>query len=613
MTGIKKVRKFITYGLLSLLTTGSLAQDVSVRVEYPSVVQNGQQFSITYQVNAGGGEFAVPSFKGFYKLMGPQTSYSSNTQIINGKWSQQTSYSYTYYLQAMESGKFVIPPAQFTLKNNTYYSDSLRIEVIGSGAAPRGNVQQQGNNAVQGEERVEAGGENISLALILSKKDSYIGEGILATVKLYARQDLSGISEIKYPSFTGFMKADLVTPPLSSLKQEEINGTIYGTGVIQQFLLYPQVTGEITIDPVQITVLVQQKAGNSDPFFGDFFSTYQTVQKAVVSKAVKINVRPLPGIKPDDFSGVVGSMALTASVNKDSVNVNDAVNYKIIVSGTGNLKLAEAPKLNLSPDIETYDPKITDNLKNGASGTTGQKIFEYLLIPRHYGDYTIPPLTYSYFNTSTGKYEQLMTKTFNFYARKGDEQNAGITVYGGVSKQDVRYVGKDIRFIKSDTGKLRKTANLLVSKRSFYSMYAIALILFLAVLFVRREHIRRNADIAAVKNRKAAKVAVKRLREASACIKRGESDRFYEEILKALWGYLSDKLNIPVSELTRTNAVTTLQDKGASEEKIREMTDILDKCEYARYAPSAAATEVTAIYDGASRFIRSIENTIDQE
>jgi hypothetical protein len=602
------MRTLIIYGLFLILSYTAFAQDVTVKVEYPSIVQNGQQFSIKYIVDAGGGELAVPTFQGFYKLMGPQTSYSSYSQFINGKVTHQTSFSYVYYLQAVNAGKFVIPPARFTLKDKTFYSDSLYIEVTTNGTVPQGNVQQ-GNNAVQGEERVEAAGENISLSLILSRREAFIGEGILATVKIYTRTNLSGISEIKYPSFTGFMKADLETPALNSLKQENINGTVYGTGVIQQFLLYPQISGEIIIDPVQITVLVQQKSGVSDPFFGDFFSTYQTVQKAVISKAVTINVKPLPGVKPDDFSGVVGSMALNTSVIKDSVNVNDAVNFKLTVSGTGNLKLAEAPKLKLSPDIETYDPKITDNFKNSAAGTTGQKVFEYLLIPRRYGDYTIPPVTYSYFNTSTGKYEQLTTKEFHFHARKGNEQDQGITVYGGVSKQDVQYVGKDIRFVKSEPGTLRKSAGLFLTKRSFYSIYAIALLVFLVVLFIRRENIRRNSDITAVRNRKAGKVAVKRLREASECMKRGDTDRFYEEILKALWGYLSDKLSISVSDLTRINAISALQEKGVSGDKISELTDILDKCEYARYAPDSAATEVTAIYEGSSRFIKAIENS----
>lgn len=583
------------------------AQDITVQAEYPSVVRAGEQFTIQWTVNSGGGEFSAPSFEGFIKLMGPQTSYSSSTQIINGRVTRETSYSYIYYLQALNEGTYVIPPAAVTIKNKTYYSDSLRIEVIA------GNVQQpagQPGNETQQQNAPQSApsGGQISLDLAVNRKEVYIGEPVAATVKLYTRVDISGINEIKYPAFTGFLKTDLETPPLTSLRQENINGTIYGTGILQQFLLYPQVTGEITIDPVQITVLVRQRTGRSDPFFGDFFSTYTTVPQAVISNPVKINVKPLPGTKPGDFSGIVGKLNVKAGISKDSVNVNEAINYRLTISGNGNLKLAEAPVMKLPPDIEVYDPKITDDLKNTINGTSGQRTFEYLLIPRHYGDFTIPPLTYSYFNTTTGKYERLTTPEFRFYAMKGTEQGSDITVYGGVSKEDIKYVGKDIRFIRTNPGRLVKSTNLILTKQSFYLGYVMALLVFLIILFVRRERVRRNADIVAVRNRRAGKVAVRRLREASLCLKKGETDKFYEEILKALWGYLSDKLNIPTSDLTRSSVVNALQEKGMDEEKIKNLTNILDKCEYARYAPAASGTEAGAIYNDASAFIRSVEN-----
>ena len=603
------MKKSIAYYLILLLPFSVKAQDITVQAEYPSVVQAGQQFTVSWTINSKEGEFVAPSFEGFYKLMGPQTSYSSSTQWINGRMTSETSYSYIYYLQAMNEGRFVIPPAAVTIKNKTYYSDSLHIEVTGGtvqqpAAQPGANARQQ--DAPQSS---PAGGQ-ISLDLAINRKEVYIGEPLSAIVKLYTRVNLSGINEIKYPSFTGFLKTDLETPPLNSLKQENINGTVYGTGVLQQFLLYPQVTGEITIDPVQITVLVQQKTGRSDPFFGDFFSSYTTVPQAVVSKPVKITVKPLPGTKPDDFSGIVGKINISSGISKDTVNVNDAVTFKITVSGSGNLKLAGAPVLRLPPDIEVYDPKIADEIKNSVSGTTGQRTFEYLLITRHYGDFTIPPVRYSFFNTSTGRYERLETPEFRFHARKGSEQNSEITVYGGISREDVKYVGKDIRFIRNNAGKLMKSADLVIKKQSFYLGYAITLLLFLVILFARREHIRRNADKTAVRNRKARKVAAGRLKEASACLKKGETDRFYEEILKSLWGYLSDKLNIPVSDLTRSSAQTALTEKGIDESKIRILTDLLDKCEYARYAPASSGTEVTAIYDEASGFIRSVENSM---
>jgi len=325
---------------------------------------------------------------------------------------------------------------------------------------------------------------------------------------------------------------------------------------------------------------------------------------------VRIKVNPLPGIKPDDFSGIVGRITLNSSLNKDTVNINDAVTLKMIIAGSGNLKMASVPAMKLPADLEVYDPKVADELKNGMNGTTGQKTFEYLLIPRHYGDFKIPPVTYSYFNVASKQFEKIITPELHFYARKGTDQNAGITVYGGVSKEDVKYLGKDIRFISSKPGLLRKTGNLFSSKRSFYSAYAFALIIFLIVLFLRREHIRRNSDLSAVRNRKAGKVAGKRLKEAEKCLKEKQSDKFYEEILKALWGYLSDKLDIPVSELNRSSVVNSLTEKGIAAEEINNLATVIDKCEYARFAPSSSAEEAEKIYNEAARFIRLFENLI---
>ena len=589
------VSQLITYG-----------QEISIRTEYPSVVEAGQQFNILWEINSGGGDFSAPSFEGFYKLMGPQTSYSSSTQMINGRISQNTSYSYVYYLQALNPGHYKIMPAIYKVKNKTYYSDTLYIEVIGSNTAQQNQTQNRNTQ----QEKIESGGGDIFLNVNVNRKEVYVGEYILATVKLYTRTDISGINDIKYPTFTGFLKTELETPPLNSLKQENVNGTIYGTGVLQEFLLYPQVSGELTIDPAQLTVLIRQKIGQSDPFFGDFFANYQTIPKAAVSKPVIINVKPLPGTKPADFSGVVGKLTMKAEINKDTVNVNDAVNLKITLYGNGNLKLAQAPKLQVSSDIEVYDPKISDDIKTGTNGTTGQRIFEFLLIPRHYGDFTIPSVTYSYFDNISGKYNQLTTPEFKFYARKGNEQNSDITIFGGVTKEDVKYIGKDIRFIKNDPGRLAKVTSVIVTKRIFYSIYAFAFFIFITSIFIRKEHIKRNSDITAVRNRKAGKIAVKRLKTAAECLKNNQTDKFYEEILRALWGYLSDKLTIPASELTRVNAVEALKNIGVSNEITNKLTSILDICEYARYAPSSIGREPGSVYDDASGFIKSVENVI---
>jgi hypothetical protein len=344
------MKKALLFQLFILLSVSLAAQDVVLKAEYPAVVTAGQQFSVMWTVNAGGGEVAFPPFTGFVKLMGPQKSYSSSTQIINNRMSTQTSYTYVYFLQAVNEGKFVIPPAVFTLKNKEYRSDSMYIEVI-SGTS-QNQITTQSSTGKTDNEGISSAGGDVFVNLSLNRKEVYLGEHIVATVKLFTKVNLSGINEIKFPSFNGFLKTDIETPPLTSLQQETVNGSVYGTGIVQQFLLFPQVTGEITIDPVQLSVLIQQKSGQSDPFFGDFFTQYQTVPKAIASQTLKIRVKALPGTKPDDFSGIVGKLNLKASLDKDSVNVNDAVSLKITITGSGNLKIAQTPLLKLPPDIE---------------------------------------------------------------------------------------------------------------------------------------------------------------------------------------------------------------------------------------------------------------------
>jgi hypothetical protein len=592
--------------IIGLLLSQTLSgQDIIVKTEYPRAVMAGEQFTVVYTVNSGGGEFAGPAFDGFYKLMGPQTSYSESTQLFNGKLSREVSYSYIYYFQAMNPGKYSIPPATFKYKNKEYKSDSLSIEVLKNGASQPSTSGNTSNNASTGS------GSDLFIRLNLDRNEVYLGEHIVASVKLYTRVDLSGLNEVKFPSFNGFLKENLETPQLTSLQRENINGTIYGTGIVQQFLLYPQITGEIKIDPVEITAMVQQKVGQSDDLFGSFFNSYQSIPKVIASLPVKINVKPLPGNKPENFSGIVGKIDISTSVSKDTINVNDALNYKIIINGSGNLKVAASPVLKLSPDIEVYDPKIVDNIINRPGGSSGQKTFEYLLIPRHYGDFTIPPVKYSFFNTAKRQYETLVTKEYRFYARKGSDQGAPVTIYGGVSKEDVKYVGKDIRFLKTGTETLRKADEILVSKRSFKSFYGFAVFLFLGVLFFRREQVRRNSDLSIVRNRKAAKIAGKRLQTAHSFLKSDSAgDGFYEEILKALWGYLSDKLSIPVSELTRNNVNELLKAGGIAEENIENLLAIIDKCEFARFSPSYSGSEAAEIYEGALKFIKTVENSI---
>lgn len=593
--------------ILFFLTSITLqGQDIQFNIEYPAVVTVGDQFRITWIVNSRDGEFKTPEFPGFSMLMGPQTSFSQSTQIINGKMSQETSYSYSYYLQALNAGDFTIAPASYTVKNKTYTSDPINIQVLKNGAGQQSIGSA--NNASGGNTDSRIPDDDVFIKLTINRSDVYIGEHVVATLKIYTKTDLAGLNEIRFPDFNGFLKQEIETPPLTSLQKETINGTDYGTGVIQQFLLYPQIAGEITIDPVQITALIQQRSNSMNQFFGDFFASFETLPRVIVSEPVKLNVKPLPGIKPESYYGAVGKFSITSSIDRDTVKMNEAITLKIILSGNGNIKVAGAPEFTVSPDLELFDPKISENTRSNSSGTTGDKTFEYLLIPRHKGDYSIPEIKYSFYNPSKKQYETLNTDEYQLHILQGDNTDSAVTMFSGVSKEDVKYVGKDVRFIKNQTGKLTRSGNFFVESGSFYSIYGFSLLTFLVFLFVRKEQVKRNSDLSMVRNRKAAKVASQRLKAASTYMKEGETDKFYEEILKAIWGYLSDKLNIPVSELTRNSAIAALTKSKDADSLIDEMTKILDKCEFARYAPATAETEIENTFESATELIKEIES-----
>lgn len=589
-----------------LLPQALLSQEISIKVDHPGVVAVGEQLRIVWTVNTSGGDFSPPLFDGFYKMSGPNVSYSQSTRIENGRRTSETSYSYVFYLQALKEGKYAIPGATYSKGGKTYTSESASIEVVGDASS-----KQPVNATSEGTSGQQTGGAEIFVRLILNKKEVFLGEPVAATVKLYTRIDISGINEVKYPSFNGFLKEEIPTPQLTSLERENVNGTIYGTGVFQKFLLYPQKTGEIIIDPVQITVLMRQQTGAGDPFFGDFFQTFSTVPRMVAGEAMKIVVKPLPAGRPTDFMGAVGDFEMRAEINRDTILVNDAVNLKLILTGRGNIKLADAPALTIPAGLESYDPKMTLNAINSESGTSGSKTFEYLIIPRNAGDFTIPAVTYSFFDPSSGQYKRVATKQFNLNVLKSGETGTTPQIYGGVSGEEIRYLGKDIRFIKTSPPQLRKSANWLLTRRSFFSIYGFAALIFVVIVVARREQVKRNSDRIRVRNRKAGKIAAHRLRIARKYLKLNNNEKFYEEILRAIWGYAGDKLNIPVSELTRSRGIDELRNRGVDETLITSLIELAGICEMVRYAPTSSSTNPGDIYSEASRIIRELDEKLN--
>ena len=597
-----------------IITLTAVAQDVVVTTDAPGVVRVGEQFRITWTVNSRGGDLEPPEFTDFYLLMGPSTSFSQSSRMVNGRITTTIQNSFTYYLQATKEGKFTLPAARYTDRNKEYFSREVTIEVLAADSGA-GSTVQPGNNtsreSVAGSGSTTNNGSDLYVRLLLNRTSVTMGEHIVATLKIYSKINLSGIQEVSFPDFNGFLKSDLETEPLRALERENVGGEIYNTGVLQRFLLYPQKTGKLEIEPSSLTVLIQQRVKSNDPFFGDFFSSYNTIPKVIATLPVTINVAPLPSTDLKSFKGAVGSVSISSSLSRDSLDVNDALTYRVSLSGKGNLRLAGAPEFRLSPDIEVYDPKVVQDISATSQGNSGTKTFEYVLIPRHHGQYTVPAVEYSYFDPDRGRYLTLKTEPHSFFVRRTENSDSGEPiVFGGVSKEGVSYLGKDIRYIRTDVPRLKTDRGIRVSAGSILTWYLSLLAIATLILIWRREHVRRNSDLAKVRNRKAGKMAGLRLKNAFRHMKQDNSALFYAEILSALWGYLGDKLGIPSAEIALSQVVSKLAGKGVSEDILENLTDVVQSCEFARYAPDSLSVPMEDIYKRAEKLIKTIENAI---
>jgi hypothetical protein len=392
-----------------LITHFSYSQDIQVTAAAKSFVTVGEQFRLVYALNAKATSLKPPAMDNFAILMGPSTSSSSSVQIINGQVTQSISYSYSFILQATKEGKFILDPAEIIVDGKTYKSNSVTIEVL------KGNqTNNQQNNQGQTNNTGTVSNDDVFVRLNLNKTNVTQGEQIVATISIYTKMNLVGFEEMKFPAFKGFWSDDLENPTQISLKQEKYNGSVYQVGVLKKTLITPQHAGDIVIDPFEVTCVVQQKVNRSrQSFFDDFFGNYQNVRKKLVSPAVTVHVKGLPANKPADFSGAVGSFKLEATLDNSNPKTNEAISYSLKLSGNGNLKLAEIPKINFPSDFEQYDPKTNNNVSASAAGTSGNKIINYLLIPRHPGQYKIPSVSFSYYDLTNQSFKTLQTPEFS--------------------------------------------------------------------------------------------------------------------------------------------------------------------------------------------------------
>lgn len=596
----------------------AMADSTQFTMEGPEVVAMGEQFRLGFTLNDRGADLQLPDLSNFDVLMGPSTSQSSSIQIINGKTTQSVSFSYIFILRAKKEGKFTIRPASIKVNGKTYESNSLEIQVV-KGQPQQSNSQQsnsqQGSQQQQGkQEQSDAPVGNISkdnlfVRVVVDKTNVSKGEQILATVKLYISQNvpLNGFDDVKLPSYEGFWTKDIDVPSQVNFSREVYNGKIYQIGILKKTILFPQQTGKIRIDPFEITCLVRQRVRQQQSFFDDFFDNYRVVKAKVVSDPVTINVKDLPN-PPAAFNGAVGNFSFSGSIDKTNVKSNEAVTLRLSVSGSGNLNLINPPKIELPQDFESYEPKTTDKVIANDNGLNGSISFEYLFIPRYAGDFTIPAVPFVFFNPVTGKFETRETGPFTIKVEKGNDDNS--SVVNSYSKEDVKMIGKDIRFIKQNNAKLKPKDSSFYGTFEFYSIYILSLIAFAVFYVLNRKKIKESANLTLVKNKRANKVASKRLKEASRFLKNNQAEQFYESVIKALWGYLSDKLSIPVADLNRAKASESLLERKIDQQVVDDLMKIIDNCEFARYAPAAFSGTMNEIYDGAAKVIGIFEKQI---
>lgn len=586
-----------------------VAQELTATSSSTSV-SVGEQIQITFTVNATGKNFRAPSFPDFNVLTGP--NQSTQMQIINGSVSQ--SISFTYVLQAVKEGSFKIGSAEISVNNNKLTSNPLTIVV-----SKAGNKQSaQGGDNSSGV----AGGKNVFIRAQADKNSAYMGEGIAVTYKLYTRVTLLNYSVSKLPSFNGFWSQEIPMAQQLEFHNENVDGVQFSVADIKKLIVFPQRSGSLSLDPMEGEVIArvqvkrQQQNSNdpfgqlfNDPFFNNpfFNNNVQDVKVAVKSDPLKINVKELPAGQPAGFTGAVGKFAYEVSLDKNKTTAHDAVTLKVKISGKGNIKLIDPPKIDFPPDFETYDPKENVSSNPTLNGVTGSKTFEYLIIPRNPGNFKIDIAPFSYFDLEKKQFVELSSPDLSLNVSRGSE--TGTTVVSGVNKTDVQMLGKDIRFIKTRDPEFVKGKNNLFGSPVFYSLIAAPVLLFAGLIFIRRRKENMMGNMNLVRSQRANKVAMKRLSAAKKYLTTNEKDKFLDEMFRALWGFISDKLQIPIFDLSKETATAALIKKNVAENLVAQFSETVDSCEFARFGGGMAESN-EMIYKKGIEVITELENAI---
>ena len=602
------MRRFYSI-LLTLFAVTITATAQKLVAGAPSHVSVGEQFRLTYTINTQDVDnFRAGNFPdAFEVLMGPSTSRQSSFQMVNGHTTSSSSITFTYIVCANKNGTFTIPPAQIRCDGKVVKSNSVKINVSGRQQAQRGG----GGGGYDGEPQMRPSGSHISgsdlfIKVSANKQRVHEQEPILLTYKVYTLVQLTRLDG-KMPDLKGFHTQEVQLPQQKSFKVETYNGRPYRTVTWSQYVMFPQMTGKLEIPSITFDGTVVMQNRDIDPFeaFFNGGSGYVEMKKKIKAPGITIQVDPLPN-RPADFSGGVGKFNISAQLTPASIKTNDAVTLRVIVSGVGNLKLIKEPVVVFPKDFDRYDAKVTDKTKLTANGVEGSMIYDFIAVPRNAGKYEIPPVKFVYYDTSTNKYATIESKGFTLNVAQG-AKGGGVSDFTG---QDVDLLNKDIRHIKTTPEELHGVNEFFFGSTSYWVTLALLAIAFISLFVIFRQRAIDNANIGKMRGKKANKVATKRLRVANKLMTAGRSSEFYDEVLRALWGYVGDKLNMPVESLSRENISQRLSERDVSEANVKLFISALDECEFERYAPGDATGNMNKTFNAAMTAIENIEDTM---
>lgn len=573
----------------------------------PETVVMNEQFRLSYVVNTQNvRDLRVPSIKDFEVLMGPSRSYSM--QMINGATTETL--TYTYILKASKEGTFTIPAATIKAKGNTLVSNQVEIKVLPADkqSSDKGDTRRGSGNRNGGQ---EISSSDLLITATASKTNVFEQEAILLTYKIYTAVELRGFDNVKLPDFKGFHSQEVELPNDRKWALEHYKGRNYQTTIYRQFVLFPQQTGKLTIESARFDASIAKAVHVDDPFeaFFNGGGGYVEVKKQIITPKLTINSQPLPAGKPANFSGGVGEFSISSSISKSKLKTNEAVTLKLIISGTGNFKLISTPEVKFPEDFEIYDPKIDNKFRLTNAGLSGNQVIEYLAIPRHDGVYKIPSVEFCYFDIKSHSYKTLTTEAYELQVEKG-EGSAQQAIVNYTNKEDLKILNEDIRYIKQNDVKLSPKGIFFFGSTTYWLYYIIPGFVFIIFFLTYRKQIASNANVAKMRTKKANKVAVKRMKLAGKLLEQNKKEDFYDEVLKALWGYISDKLNIPLSKLSKDNIEEELRNYGVEDGLINEFLDALNSCEFARFAPGNDNQAMDKVYSSSLDVIGKMENSI---